>query len=160
VADYNALVGVRAHYNWQVNAESTKKVGKKVSIGKDGKTREYDREDLIVTAFHGYADLKPAKKTAGKSASRTNGSGKTAKAKQPEVDIEALANDHILAALEAAKGNTLTKGRLSGKLLQSMANVDTDVRAQVREWAMANENLAGMADVTFDPKTETLSLTA
>lgn len=170
IADFGPVVTARIRTNWQVNATKTKRLGQKKS--KDGK-KGYDREDLIVTNFYGFAEAAPAAAATTKPAARVAGRpGATtapvtaAKAKNkaataPVFDVASETTQAILLALDGAKDKTLSKNQLSVKLLNAFAAPYTaDNRAEARTWATNNDNLAAIDGVTFDAATQKLTLDA
>ncbi len=162
VADYSGIVGVRAHFDWQVNEWKTKnlppkprkdKDGKPMK-GKDGKPLFYPREDLIVTQFHDIVEVDEApvqKTTAPKSTAKS-----TKKAAAAEVDIEAITSAAVQAILSEAKDNRLLLNKVSVKLLNKLNDQPAEVREQARTWL--DKNPTGVAGVDYDEKTKTLSV--
>lgn len=159
-ADYTSIIGARCRFNWQKNEKATKKYGQTVS--KKDPSKKYDREDLIVESYYGQVEVKPAKGTTPAKAaapSTTKAAKPAKKAAEPEAaDVESLAKKTILDAVAAAKDGKLTKSKLSVKILTLLANVDADVRGDVREWAYSDENLAKVDGVVYDAASQTLSL--
>lgn len=170
VADFSALVGARVRLNWQVNEKATKKYGKKKSKQKDAKTgkfKEYDREDLIVTNYYGQVAVTPQTPTgrpttsaSPRPTSQAKPLGSAKGGTSPVVNIGDLAEEHIVTALKAAKGKTLTKSKLSVKLLTALQTSDPALRDEVRTWAVDDDNLSKIDGVTYDRATTTLTLDA
>jgi hypothetical protein len=166
-ADYSALVGARCRFNWQVNEKATKKYGKKVSKvvdAKTGKKKEFDREDLIVTNYYGQVDVDAAPAVA--SVKKVGVSGKMPAApdvKQPgkkagKVDIAQVAADNVRLALNQAKGKTLSRSKVSVKLLNLLATDTAETRGAARAWLEDVANVQSIEGVVFDPATEMLSI--
>jgi hypothetical protein len=171
VADYSALVGARVRFNWQVNEKATKKYGKKLSKTidpKTGKPKSYDREDLIVTNYYGQVEVEAepkGKPMSSKSARPANeavqpGAAKKASKKAAAVDVSAIGIKNVIDALAAAKGNTMSKQKLSVKILTQMATDSPETRDAVRTWAFEDANLSSIEGVNYDAATQTLTLDA
>lgn len=167
VARYNAIVGARCRFNWQVNEYQTKKRGMKKSKTidpKTGKPKEYPYEDLIVTGYYGQVEVEaeeapaPAKKVGVGSKQPASQAKPLGAKKGGAVDVAKVAAENIVLALSAAKGNTLSKSKVSVKLLTLLGTADAQVRQDVRTWADSNDNLASIEGVDYDSKTEMLSL--
>jgi hypothetical protein len=161
-ADYSALIGGRFKFDWLVNEKLTTKYGKKLSKKINPKTNkpyENDREDLIVTAYYGQADVAPApaasKKIGVKPIAK---SGVKRSAPKAAVDIAALASDKVILAVNAAKDQILSKTKLSVKILGLLAGQDADVMQEAREWAFVDANLSGIDGVDYNVETQTLTL--
>ena len=151
VADYTALVGARVRFDWRKNEKLTADFGKTFSKkDPEKKGKGFDREDLIITAYYGQAEVAPVK-----GAAKATKATKTAK-----VDIATLAGDTVLTAVSKAKDQRITKTRLSVKILTLLASADPDIRNEAIEWAGADPNLAGIEGVDYDAATQTLSLSA
>lgn len=154
VADYTAVIGARVRFDWRKNEKATAKYGQTFSKKDVKKAHGFDREDLIVTAYYGQAEV--AKSGAVKPASGK----KAAKPAAAKVDVAQLAGDTVLAAVSKAKDQRITKTRLSVKILTLLAAVDADVRNEAIEWAGVDANLASIDGVNYDVATQTLSLDA
>lgn len=169
IADYGPVVNARIRTNWQVNDAKTKRLGQKKS--KDGK-KGYDREDLIVTNFYGFAEEQPTtSKPAAKPAAGRPGvkpaavaAPKTKASKAPAApvfDVAAETTQAILVALDGAKDKTLSKNQLSVKLLNAFAAPYTaEQRTEARTWASDNDNLSAITGLTFDAAKQKLTLDA
>lgn len=168
IADYTPVIGARFRTNWQENVEKTKRLGKKKS--KDGK-KEYNREDLIVTAFYEIVEVDAApspaakgkstaaKAVAGKPAAKAAPAAKGKKAPaEPVFDVAEETTAAILTALAGAKDKTLSKNQLSVKLLNVFGKHTPDQRAEVRTLAIDDDYLAGIEGITFDAAKKTLTL--
>lgn len=152
VADYSAVIGARVRFDWRKNEKLTAEYGKTFSKkDPEKKGKGFDREDLIVTAYYGQAEVTAAK--AGKPAS-----AKKAKAAVAKVDIATLAGDTVLAAVAKAKDQRITKTRLSVKILTLLASAEPDVRNEAIEWAGNDANLSALEGVNYDVPTQTLTL--
>lgn len=173
VADYSAIVGARVRFNWQVNEKATKKYGKKVSKVIDPKTKkakEYDREDLIVTAYYGQVEVKQTTPAVGAgkvgvSATQPAGSAKPlGGGKAPKgakaTDVVAIATKNILLAVTSSKDKKMTKSKVGVKLLTLLGDQTPELRSAVQDWAFDNANLAKIDGLSFDVDTETLSVAA
>lgn len=167
VADYSAIVGARVKFNWQVNEKATKKYGKKVSKVIDAKTKkakEYDREDLIVTAYYGQVEVEQTTPTVGAkvgvSATQPKGEAKPLGAKKAAktTDVVAIATKNIVLAVTSSKDKKMTKSKVGVKLLTLLGDQTPELRSAVQEWAHSNDNLATIEGLTFDVATETLSV--
>jgi hypothetical protein len=173
-ADFSKLVGVRARFNFRKNDYKTKKLGQREVKAKDGQpAKKFDREDLIVTNFHGTVDVSPAiaeaaaaamadpkaareagkdSKPAATTAARKPAAGATTKpataakkvAVTPEQVAEA-ATSNIVAVLSKAKDFTLSDAKLSVALLNAMSGDAPELRDAVRQWALKADNLKTLA---------------
>ena len=163
VADYTNVIGARVRFDWRKNEKLTASAGKTygkddraaIKAGKPPKGSGFDREDLIVTAYYGQAEVAPVKGAAktGTKAGKVN-------AAKAIVDIATLAGDTVLTAVSKAKDQRITKTRLSVKILTLLASADPDVRNEAIEWAGSDTNLAGIEGVDYDTANQTLSLSA
>lgn len=180
VADFSPMVGARVQFDWipdeskwgKANPRKAKDKDTGKPIMKDGKQVTYPRENLAVRSYYGQVDvaaLAKAAKTA-KAGGKAPVAGKPVKAAAAStgVDIADLASTKVVECLKAAKGNSLTKAKLSVKLLTALAG-DNENREDVRTWALKGENLAsinanyapdGFDEVAYDAATETVSLVA
>lgn len=164
VADYSALRGQRVMFDWRKNEAKTKKFGQREVKGKDGKpAMKFDREDLVVAAYYGSVDVSklatvaaPKPSTSGKPAGSKAGTSKAVDAAL----VAATAEDQVQTILAAAKDRTLTRNKLSVKLLNSMAALDGDLREAVRVYCLEGANLSNIENVTFNAGTDMVSLAA
>lgn len=164
VADYSALRGARCRFGWQKNTKATEKYGQKVS-SKDPK-KKYDREDLVVVNYYGQVDVEDIEvaaksPVAGKTAARPNAGAAKAPVKKsaaPVVDVKTAASEQIILAVNAAKDKTITKAKLSVKLLTQMQTADPALRSSVRDFALKGENLGDIEGIDYNAETETLTL--
>lgn len=171
VADYSNLRGARVMFDWQKDETKWAKANPRKAkdkdgkpVVKDGKPVTYDRENLVIAAYYGQQDLAklnvptPAKTTTGKPATTSGAkASKTAAAVDANV-VAAVAEEHVQAALRVAKNRTLTRNKLSMKLLNSMAALEDNLREAVRTYALDGKNLASIDDVTFDGGTDMVTL--
>lgn len=173
VADYTAIVGARVRTDWQVNEALTKKLGKRAAMkdgkavkGRDGKPVSYDREDLVITAYHGQVEVEDgqvvanAKPTAGKASTKPTTSGKTKTAPPPPEpeDISERITDIIIDAVTTSKTKSLTKSKLSVVVMQALKDEDGTLIDEARAWAFDDANLAGIDGLSYDKAKKTLSL--
>jgi len=166
VADFSAMRGQRVMFDWRKNEAKTKKFGQRVVKGKDGKPdMKFDREDLVVAAYYGQVDVskvnvKAAAKPAGTKAAQPAGSGSAKPAVAVEAGmVEALAEEHVTNVLKAAKDKTLTRNKLSVKLLNALGSLDAATREAVRVYCLDGANLAKIEDVNYTQGTDTVSYT-
>lgn len=168
VADYSALVGARCRFNWQVNEKATKKYGMKVSKvvdPKTGKKKKFNREDLIVTNYYGQVDVNVAETSVAKKIGVGSKQPAAPDVKQPgkvakgsKVDVATLASDNIRLALNQAKGKTLSRSKVSVKLLNLLATDTAENRGAARAWMESDDNIRGIEGVIFNKETEMLSI--
>lgn len=147
--NFSAMAGWRCRFVQKVNAEDTKKLGKRV----DPKTKkQYDRNDLIIEQVYGKVEGK-AGETGGKGKAATAGAkGGKGKAVEPaESDIETKALETLQAVLKPLKGKAITKkalGMASFKVLIKDADRD-----KVRAYLFDDDNLEAFEAggyITFD----------
>lgn len=167
VADYRALAGQRVQFDWQENAKKTAKLGRRPAK-KDGKPVldakgqpvTYPQEDLVVGTYYGRVDVVPAKAVVAAKSGTIVGAAKAAKpaaaAAAPAADVTEMAEEAILKALMAAKGRSLSKNRLSVKLLTSIQADEATIEA-VRTWAMNDSNLSAIDGVNVAGDTVSLA---
>lgn len=141
--NYEAVIGTRARFVQRVNEEDTKKLGKR----KDPKTgKEYPRTDLVIDQVYDLPSSSPAaKKTTGGKANPPSKSakGKAAPVAVEEVDINALAQETLVAVLTDAPGNSLAKSKISMKVLTKL--MQDPNREEVRKLIFTDEFL-GLED--------------
>ena len=153
--NYEPIIGTRVRLINPVDEEKTKRQGKQ----KNAKTgKEYDRRTLQVSRV--YESVRPvAGKASGatkttkpattttKSASRTNGSGKTAAVESPYYDY--------LNGVLGANDGVLPKAKLRMKLMSYLqGKVATSDRDAAIKFLFDDKNLAAAPGVTFDPTSD------
>ena len=177
VADYSPIRGARIRTSWQKNEKATSKYGKKPpKEGSKGPKDGYDREDLIVTNYYGQVEVDenvdyraaqteteaPAKPAETKAATRPGAAtpaAKATKAKKAEpVDVKAYASEQVVLAVNAAKDKTISRTKLSVKLLTQLQSIDADLRAAVRAFAEKPENLQAVVGVVYDKDSDMVTL--
>ena len=178
VADYSPIRGARVRFGWQKDEKATSKYGKKPpKEGSKGPKDGYDREDLIVTNYYGQVEVDdnidyragetaateaPAKPAETKATTRPGAAtpaAKATKAKKAEpVDVKAYAAEQIVLAVNAAKEHTISRTKLSVKLLTQLQSIDADLRAAVRAFAEKPENLQAVVGVVYDKASDMVTL--
>lgn len=154
VAEFKGVIGARVRFDWQVNEEATKTFGRTFSKkDPERKGKGFDREDLIITAYYGHADVAPGGKTTGKVSAKA-----TKAAAAAAVDIPTLATEKTIEAVSKAKDKKLTKTRLGVKLLNLLSAVDSDTRNAAIAWTTSDDNLASIDDLDYNVTTQTLSV--
>lgn len=150
--NFEPAIGCRMRLVQQINAEKTARQGKQK--GKDGK--EYDRKDLLVQTVHDLPGPAVKGKTNGKAATPAKGAkGAKGKASGPSEDeIAELASETILA-LVGEKGK-LAKSKLSMGFLKALMKDPN--RDAAREWALDDDNLGSVEGISYNKKTQTLTL--
>ena len=161
--DFRAIIGTRceltqAKYGAEEIAAVKKLGATEKRAGKDGKT--YDRTNLLVKRV---LELPTRGKTAApsKSASRTNGSGKTA-APAPSEDLKDLATAGLTEILTRAGGG-ITKAKLSVKVLTTPLLKGHPQQEKVREWLVDDDNLEALVAenvITYNQKKGQIELAA
>lgn len=155
--DFSSIIGTRARFVQRVDADTTKKLGKR----KDPKTgKEYDRQDLIIDQVY---DL-PGKGAAAKSAKTAPAKGKATKpavVEEAGEDIQELSSATLLAILEKNDG-TMVKSKLSLPILKELGTKHPQ-REAVRTYLADDANLAELAEagvITFNKKNGQIAVAA
>ncbi len=160
--DLRGVIGTRVElHQAQYTAEELAQVRKLGATdkrsGKNGK--EYDRTNLLVKRV---LELPQQKKVvASKSTSRTNGPGKAAPEPEPD-SVKETATVGLQEILTAA-GGSITKAKLSVKVLMTPFLKKHPQRDAVREYLTDDDNLAELAAegiIGFNQKTGAISLEA
>ena len=153
---YEAIIGRRAHFVQQDDADAAKK-GLKRTDKRTG--REYPIQNLVVETVYEVeakparrAPVKPAQKSTGqaKSVSRANGSGKAQ-------DIGTFAAEVLTGIVKKAGGST-PKSKVSFAVLQALKSDPR--REDVRKYLQNDDNLATLPGFVYDAtdKNQTISL--
>lgn len=172
VADYSTMRGTRVMFDWVEDGSKWAKANPR-KVVKDGVTRKYPRENLVVAQYYGQADASKlptaSKPAAQKASSGTRPGGRPAVASKPAAaapaamsaaDVNERAVSEVIKAVGSAKGKPLSKTKLSVKLLTQMGDVDQNLSNEVRQWAMDDSNLKGIDGVKYDPAKQELTLDA
>lgn len=157
--DFSPAIGTRVRFEQRKDAETTAKIGKRKVI-KDGVTKEYDRQDLVVTQVYDVANpnLKATPK-GGKVAPNT-AMGKPGKpAPVQEEDIAELSTRALTEILTRA-GGTIAVAKLSVSTLTTPLLKGNPQRDEVRGWLVDAANLAQLdSDLfTYNKKKGTITL--
>lgn len=166
VADYSNIRGVRLMFDWAKDESDWAKKNPRKVEAKDGKpAMSFPRENLVVAQFYNQVDVAslPKAPVAGKPAAPATPQLSGSKAGVTKtIDaglVQATAEDQVQTVLGAAKDKTLTRNKLSVKLLNSMASLDDGLREAVRTFALDGANLAKLEGVTFNQGTDTVTYT-
>lgn len=145
--NFEGMIGTRVRVVNEIDAEATKKFGKrKVKKGKH-KGKEFNRTYTKVTKVFevGDGDEKPAKKNASAKAKAGAAKGKTKKGddeedEQPAVSVKA-ADKFLKALIGAQPKKTLDKGGLALAITRYAAKtkMDTDDRDVMRNHLVADD---------------------
>lgn len=143
--NYEVLIGRRFRFAQRLDADATKKFGKRK--GKNGK--EYDRRDLVATNYYPGETPVPAgkqstKAPAGKAATTAAKPTKGKTVAEAEVSVEGLAIDTLLEILKEAKDHKIAKSKVSMAVLRKL--VKHPQREDVRKVIFSDEFL-GQADM-------------
>lgn len=153
--NYESIIGTRVRLVQRKNEEETKRLGKR----KDKKSgKEYDRNDLVVDQVYELPGAKAeAKKTGGKANPPSKTGKKTAApaAAEPEVDLEQLAKDTLVAIIADA-GGSIAKSKLSMKVLTKL--MKHEQREDVRKLIFTDEFLALQDGWTYDKAKATVKI--
>lgn len=145
--NFEPIIGSRVRFVQRVNAEATKKLGKRKS--KDGK-KEYDRQDLVIDQVYSVGDgtvaeTEPVKPTkGGKPAPATKPvAGKKGKTEPAVEDIKDLSATTLVSILSDNDGQ-IAKSKVSMKVLTAL--MKHPQREDVRKWLFDDENLASLVE--------------
>ncbi len=142
--NFQAIIGTRARFVQRVDAETTKKLGKKI----DKKTgRAYDRKDLVVDNVYSVATPAKASKPAAKTA-------KGNAVKPAAVDLTDLAVETLQSIVSKA-GGKIAKSKLSMQVLKAL--VGRPECEAVRKLINTDDFLSGVEGVEFDGTTVSVS---
>ena len=142
--NFAALVNQRFTFKREVDAEATAKFGKRK--GKDGK--EYNRDLLLVSEYHGEVEAK----SAMKGAKKTSAPAKSAKSSKKDAEDFTEAEAVLLAILADAKDNKLERTALSGKIVRYAVDnkLDNATRESYRKLIGSEDFLSREAGWSFD----------
>lgn len=116
VVNFEPMVGTRVRFVQRKDEETTKRLGKR----KDKKTgKEYDRQDLVVDEVYevGTGEVAAPAKGAKPGGKPKPGTKPAKGGAAPEVDLDELTKDTLLAILGDEKNNSIAKAKLSVKVL-------------------------------------------
>ena len=141
--NFEAIIGTRARFVQEKDAELTARLGKKKS--KDGK-KEYDRTRLKVANVLGLADVKASK-----------GKGKGKAEASDDDDVEALATQSLIALLKKAPGKSMLKKKLPVQIINQVGAKHPQ-RNAVKEMVMDDDFLNGSKKWSYDEDTQEITL--
>jgi hypothetical protein len=170
VADYSNIRGTRVMFDWIEDTSKWAKANPR-KVTKDGVTKMYPRENLVVAQYYSQVDVSklpaPGKASAPKSSGSRPGAtgGKPTAAAKPAtagtvdpVAVAARATEEVIKAVKAAKGKPVSKTKLSVKLLTALGSDDQNLSNAVRLWASEDSNLGDIDEVVYDAAKQELTL--
>lgn len=140
--NFEAIIGTRARFVQEKDAELTARLGKKKS--KDGK-KEYDRTRLKVSNVLGLAAVK------------SNSKSKAGKLADDEDEVNELATSSLIALLKKAPEHTILKKKLPVQIINQVG-AKHPLRNEVKDLVTSEEFLSAGEKWSYDEDTQKIVL--